>query len=295
LLSHLPLHRFDFAFTFHRSPLSQSQTPVIGLQAPAFSMAGASLRSAGSNNGGLSQARWTSLKTEREMTTCGVLPFVILIWLSYQRSKRMLALAQESLTDSCPNGIVNWQRPTAMRPLEYCYSIYFSLQQRPALGTLERSVIVLFDPIQKEVRTWTHCELEGVFFVATITSMSTGQRNRAAVVECAYELRHYLLTAKDVVIQHVHMMCPPSLSGRSAWALEELESIVAYTGIDIDQSAVLYRTSVASYKLGELDLRKKKHSRVLFSTRHLKQHSPKASDEPYEERHPQMLAPLWIR
>lgn len=156
-------------------------------------------------------------------------------------------------------------------------------------------MIFLFDPKQKEVRTWTHCEIEGLCFIATITSIRTGQQNRAAMVECAYELRHYLSTAKDVVVRHVHMMCPPSISGRSAWALEELESIVAFTGVDSHQSAVLYRTSIASYKLGDLDLRRKKHSRVLFSTSHLKQHSPEASDTPRDERHPQMFAPLWVR
>lgn len=156
-------------------------------------------------------------------------------------------------------------------------------------------MIFLFDPQQKETKTWTHCEIEGLCFIATITSVRTGQRNRAAMVECAYELRHYLQTAKDVVVRHVHMMCPPSISGRSAWALEELESIVAFTGVDSDQSAVLYRTSIASYKLGDLDLRRKKHSRVLFSMRHLKQHSPRASDTPYGNKSPQMLAPLWVR
>ncbi|MNI03571.1 hypothetical protein D3C85_713170 [compost metagenome] len=156
-------------------------------------------------------------------------------------------------------------------------------------------MIFLFDPKQKEVRTWTHCEIEGLCFIASITSIRTGQQNRAAMVDCAYELRHYLSTAKDVVVRHVHMMCPPSISGRSAWALEELESIVAFTGVDSDQSAVLYRTSIASYKLGDLDLRRKKHSRVLFSTRHLNQHSPEASATPRDERHPQMFAPLWVR
>lgn len=155
-------------------------------------------------------------------------------------------------------------------------------------------MIFLFDPKQQEVRTWTHCEIEGPCFIATITSIRTGQRNRAAMVECAYELRHYLLTAKDVVVRHVHMMCPPSISGRSAWALEELESIVAFTGVDNDQSALLYRTSTASYKLGDLDLRRKKHSRVLFSTRHLKQHSPEASEPPRAERYDRMCAPLWV-
>lgn len=155
-------------------------------------------------------------------------------------------------------------------------------------------MIFLFDPKQKEVRTWTHCEIEGLCFIATIKSIRTGQQNRAAMVECAYELRHYLSTAKDIVVKHVHMMCPPSISGRSAWALEELESIVVFTGVDNDQSAVLYRTSIASYKLGELDLRRKKHSRVLYSTRHLKQHSPVASNTSRDERYPQMFSPLWV-
>lgn len=153
-------------------------------------------------------------------------------------------------------------------------------------------MIFLFDPKQREVRTWTHCEIEGLCFIVTITSMRTGQRSRAAVVECAYELRHYLLTAKDVVVRHVHMMCPPSISGRSAWTLEELKSIVAFTGVESDQSAVLYRTSVASYKLGELDLRKRKHSRVLFCARHLMPHSPVASDVSDDDRYPKMFAPL---
>lgn len=185
-----------------------------------------------------------------------------------------------------------------MRQQKYCYSIYNSTLQQNwthSGNTSERSVIFLFDREQKEVRTWTHCEIEGLCFIATITSMKTGQQNRAAVVECAYDLRHYLLTAEDVVVRHVHMMCPPSISGRSAWALEELESIVVFTGVDVDQSAVLYRTSVASYKLGELDLRKRKRSRILFSARHLEQYLPKASDTLSANTYPQMLAPLWGR
>jgi hypothetical protein len=156
-------------------------------------------------------------------------------------------------------------------------------------------VIFLFDPKHREVRTWTHCEIEGLCFIATITSTKTGQRNRAAVVECAYELQHYLSNAEDVLVRHVHMMCPPSISGRSAWALEELISIEAFNGVNVEESAVVYRTSVASYKLGELDLRKKKLSRLLYSASRLEQHSPKPSDAPHEDRYPQMLAPLWIR
>lgn len=151
-------------------------------------------------------------------------------------------------------------------------------------------MIFLFDRKHGEVRTSTHCEIEGLCFVATITSMRTGQCNRAAVVECAYELQHYLSTAKDVVVKHVHMMCPPSISGRSAWALEELESIVAYSGVDIAQHAVLYRTAIATYKLGELDLRKKKHKRVLFSARHLERQSPTDCDSRFDATEPRLLA-----
>jgi hypothetical protein len=156
-------------------------------------------------------------------------------------------------------------------------------------------VIFLFDPKHNEVRTWTHCEIEGLCFIAIITSMRTGQRNRAAMVECAYELRHYLLTAKDIVVRHVHMMCPPSISGRNTWAMEELESIIAFNGVNVDESAIVYRTSVATYKLGDLDLRKKKQSRVLYSTRLLTQHCPEFSDAPSEDTYPQMLTPVRIR
>jgi hypothetical protein len=91
------------------------------------------------------------------------------------------------------------------------------------------------------------------------------------------------------------MMCPPSVSGRSAWALEELESIVAFTGVDNGQSAVVYRTSVASYKLGELDLRKKKHSRILYSARNLERYFPYTTIYPNDGRDSQLLASLWVQ
>lgn len=77
--------------------------------------------------------------------------------------------------------------------------------------------------------------------------------------------------------------------------MEELESIVVFKGIDVDESAVLYRISIASYKLGALDLRKKKHSRVLYSARHLERYTHLALDAPYEDIYPQMLAPPWRR
>lgn len=125
--------------------------------------------------------------------------------------------------------------------------------------------------------------------------MRPGQQSRAAVIECAYEPQYYLSTAKDIKVRHVHMMCPSSISRHSAWGLEERESIVAFCGVDTDQTAVVYRTSVASYKIGELDLRKKKQARVLYSTHHLQMHSPEASNTPYDEVGPQLFAPLWTR
>jgi hypothetical protein len=117
---------------------------------------------------------------------------------------------------------------------------------------------------------WTHAEIEGPCFIATITSMRTGQRNRAAVIECAYELHYYLSVVDDVEVKHVQMMCPPSISGRSHWVLEELESIIMFRGVVSGENAVVYRTNVASYKVGDLDLRRKKEARVLYNIKTLK-------------------------
>jgi len=91
------------------------------------------------------------------------------------------------------------------------------------------------------------------------------------------------------------MMGPPSISGRSAWGLEELESIVVFHEVDSDQTAVVYQTSIANYKVGELDLREKTQSRVLYSARHLQRHSPEATNTPYREVGLQLFGPLWTR
>jgi hypothetical protein len=156
-------------------------------------------------------------------------------------------------------------------------------------------VILVFDPTHQKVRSWTHAEIEGPCFVATITSMHTGLRNRAAIIECAYELQYYLLAAKDVRVEHIHMMCPPSISGRSHWALEELTTIIAFQGLATEESAVVYRTAVTSYKIGELDLRRKKEARVLYSQRHLERHSPKKSSNEALGMDLQLYGPLWAK
>lgn len=126
-------------------------------------------------------------------------------------------------------------------------------------------VIYALDPANRTVRASTHCEIDGPCFLATLTHLRTGARDRAAVIECAYELRYYLQVAEDVVIEEVQMLCPPDLTGRSGWSLEKLLSIVFFQGIEIDQSAVVYQTSEGTYKLGALDLRRKKKSVQWFS------------------------------
>lgn len=154
-------------------------------------------------------------------------------------------------------------------------------------------MIFVYDPDYREVRSWTHGEIEGLCFIVTITCMRTGQRNRAAVIECAYELRHYLLVVKDVVIEQVQMMCPPTISGRHEWMLEKLESIVMFEGAATEDSAVVYRTAVASYKVGDLDLRFRKRSRVLYSSKSLHSHIPSYGPNDNNKRAANLYGPLW--
>lgn len=140
-------------------------------------------------------------------------------------------------------------------------------------------MIFVFDPVHRDVRASSYCEIEGLCFIVTITCMQTGHE-RAAVVECAYELRHYLLTAKNVSIKYIQLMAPPSVSGHSHWTLEELERIVIYNGVGTNKNAVVYQTNNTTYKLGDLDLRKKKTARVLYTTRFFHIHEAEAAAHP---------------
>ncbi len=139
-------------------------------------------------------------------------------------------------------------------------------------------MILLYDATSREIKTWTHCELEGLCFFISIRCMHTGQQDRVAIVQCAHELRHYLEAAKDVEIHHVQMLCPPLISGQSQWTLEDLESVTIYTGVNIQENAVVYRTKERTYKLGELDLRRKKQSRRLYSSSRLSSRTSEPSD-----------------
>ena len=131
--------------------------------------------------------------------------------------------------------------------------------------------MLVYDPIEKEVRTWSHAEIDGPCFVATITSLHTGETNRAALLRCIYTLRHYLITVKGVEIEHIHMMCPPSISGKSYWIMEELLSVTSYDGLVTPESSIVYRTKESVYRIGEFDRRKKKKSRILYSSQHLQE------------------------
>jgi hypothetical protein len=132
--------------------------------------------------------------------------------------------------------------------------------------------------------------VEGLCFLLTITSTQTGQRDRAAIVRCAYELQRYITCAKDVKIEEVQMLCPPGVNGGNAWSLEHLQKIVFFEGIETDESAVVYRTSGSTYKFGNLDLRKKKTRRIWYSEQHLFSRRPQLSHRILDMREPQFYA-----
>ncbi|MDB1112839.1 hypothetical protein PL026_27445, partial [Pseudomonas extremaustralis] len=50
-------------------------------------------------------------------------------------------------------------------------------------------MIYVLDPKSRDVHVGLHCEVEGICFLATITSIHTGKRDRAALIRCAYELQ----------------------------------------------------------------------------------------------------------
>lgn len=156
-------------------------------------------------------------------------------------------------------------------------------------------VIYVLDPTNRTVRASTHCEIDGPCFLATLTYLRTGAQDRAAIIECAYELRYYLQVAEDVAIEQVQMLCPPALTGRTSWSLEKLLSIVFFQGIEIDQTAVVYQTSSGTYKLGELDLRRKKTSQQWFSERQLLSLDPQISNSDFGLKGHHLYAVLQAR
>jgi hypothetical protein len=115
------------------------------------------------------------------------------------------------------------------------------------------------------------------------------------MVSCAYELQHYLNVAANVEISDVQMLCPPTLSRSGQWTLENLVKITCFEGVGTEESAVVYRTSQGVYKIGKLDLRKKKTSRVWFSQKRLENHRPRISEASPEPDAHRMYAPLYMK
>jgi len=152
--------------------------------------------------------------------------------------------------------------------------------------SVEPVLIYLSESHSHTVRTGSYCEIEGMSFWVTLRSLFAGENERAAVVSDAYELNVFLTQATGVEITQVQMLCPPSITGRPHWSLEELRRVVIHRGIESSQSAVIYETAVATYKLGDLDLRMRKRSHALYSARNLKARiaspaiPPKSAEEP---------------
>lgn len=71
--------------------------------------------------------------------------------------------------------------------------------------------------------------------------------------------------------------------------------ITCFQGVETQETAVVYRTSQGVYKIGEVDLRKKKTSRVWFSKKRLADHRPRISEPIHESAGYQMYAPLYLK
>lgn len=153
-------------------------------------------------------------------------------------------------------------------------------------------MIYLSESHTRTVRTGSYCEIEGMCFWVTLRSLFNGDRERAAIVENAYELNVLLAKATGVVIEQVQMLCPPSITGRPSWSLEELRKVVIHRGIECSGSAVIYETDVATYKLGDLDLRVRKRSHALYSAQILKARTPTTSFSQKSAEDPQLYACL---
>lgn len=172
---------------------------------------------------------------------------------------------------------------------------YYQLPAKHAESRMVSQLIYVLDPTEQKVFTRSHCELEGIGFLLTITSAQTGKSDRAAMVSCAYELQHYMTAASDVEISHVQMLCPPALTRSDRWSLVDLDQITCYQGVTTEETAVVYRTAQGVYKIGALDLRLKKTTKVWFSKKRLANHRPRISESHRTASAPRMYAPLYLK
>lgn len=97
--------------------------------------------------------------------------------------------------------------------------------------SVEPVLIYLSESHSHTVRTGSYCEIEGMSFWVTLRSLFAGENERAAVVSDAYELNVFLTQATGVEITQVQMLCPPSITGRPHWSLEELRRVVIHRGL----------------------------------------------------------------
>lgn len=153
-------------------------------------------------------------------------------------------------------------------------------------------MIYVLDPATRAVHARSRCEVEGISFLLTITPIQAGKHDRMAIVRCAYELQYYLNCATDVSIEGVQMLCPPSVTGRDMWSLEELVQVVCFRSAVSQRSTVVYETSKGIYKLGDLDLRQKKTRHVWYSQERLRAHIPRGSSRAVDEQEPLLYAGL---
>lgn len=147
------------------------------------------------------------------------------------------------------------------------------------------------DPTFNKTRSFPHIEIEGPCFVATITSLTTGDTNRAALLECIFTLRHYLLAVRDVEIKQIHMMCPPPITGESHWTLEELISITLIDELETQKGGVIYHTNKSVYKIGDFDHGHSTQGHVIYSAQDLRSHVPKPSKNHSEIDSPRLIGP----
>lgn len=148
------------------------------------------------------------------------------------------------------------------------------------------------DPISKKNRSFPHAEIEGPCFVITITSVKTKNTNRAALLECVFTLHHYLLAVSDVEIKHIHMMCPPSITGKSHWVLEELVSITFLDETKTKKGGVIYQTKESVYKIGDFDHDHSTQGHVIYSVQNLQSYVPKISNHHSDMDSLRLIGPI---
>lgn len=155
-------------------------------------------------------------------------------------------------------------------------------------------MIYVLDPEGRAVNARSHCEVEGPCFLATITSIQTGKRDRAAMINCAYELQYYLHCAEGVVIEALQMLCPPTVNGGDAWSLEDLVQIVFLKALNRMKPLWFIEPRTVSIS-SEIWTFAEKSRRVWYSKLLLRSHIPRISNRVPGLSGQQLYAPLYVK